>query len=109
MTANVVHRRQRVNRHPARGIGRSVVFGVGGVFRSGAPRSMKMGTTRSPWRYDSAAAQAIRPDNLRRTALLRYAAWGAVFPIWQVLRLPFDSDPFDQSRERRDVPTREII
>jgi hypothetical protein len=28
---------------------------------NGAPRPMKMGTTASPWRYDAAAAQAIRP------------------------------------------------
>src|SRR6516165_12799628 len=33
-----------------------------------------MGTTASPWRYDTAAAQAIRPDNVRRTAILHYAS-----------------------------------
>jgi len=42
---------------------------------------MKMGTTASPWRYDGAAADAIRPDNRRRTAILRYASWATVFPI----------------------------
>jgi len=36
---------------------------------------MKMGTVLSPWHYDAAAAQAIRPDNLGRTAILRYASW----------------------------------
>jgi hypothetical protein len=32
---------------------------------------MKMGTIASLRRYDVAAAEAIRPDNLRRTAILR--------------------------------------
>jgi hypothetical protein len=40
---------------------------------------MKMGTIASLRRYDVAAAEAIRPDNLRRTAILRYASWAAVF------------------------------
>ena len=51
---------------------------------------MKMGTIASPWRYDVAAAQAIKPDNRRRTAILRYTSWTAVFPISRVVRLPFD-------------------
>jgi len=38
---------------------------------------MKMGTIASLWRYDAAAAQAIRRDNLRRTAILRYTSWAA--------------------------------
>ena len=41
--------------------------------QSGAPRSMKTGTIVSPWHYDTAAAQAIRSDNVRRTAMLSYA------------------------------------
>jgi hypothetical protein len=41
------------------------------LWRSGAPRSMKMGTIRSPFPYDAAAAHAIRSDNERRTAMLR--------------------------------------
>jgi hypothetical protein len=28
------------------------VFGGDGVFRSGAPRPVKVGTIRSPWRYE---------------------------------------------------------
>jgi len=36
---------------------------------NGAPRPMKMGTIVSPWRYDVAVAQAIQPDNKRRTAM----------------------------------------
>jgi hypothetical protein len=41
--------------------------------KNGAPRPMKMGTIASLWRYDAVAARAIRPGNLRRTAILRYA------------------------------------
>jgi hypothetical protein len=65
---------------------------------------MKMGTTASPWRYDAVATDAIRPKKQRRTAILRYASWSAVFSISLVVRLPFDSGPFDQSRDRRDGP-----
>jgi len=39
---------------------------------------MKMGTTCSPWCYDAAAAQAIRPDNLRRTAIAPYALFAGI-------------------------------
>jgi hypothetical protein len=52
----------------------------------------------------AAAAETIRPDNQRRTTILRYASWAAVFPISLVVRLPFDSGPFNQSRDRRDGP-----
>jgi hypothetical protein len=65
---------------------------------SGAPRPMKMGTIASPWRYDVAADQTIRPHHLRRTAILRYASWTPVFPISRIVRLPFDCGHFDQSR-----------
>jgi hypothetical protein len=65
---------------------------------------MKMGTIASPWRYDAAAAKTILPDNQRWTTILRYALWAAVFPISLVVRLPFDSGPFDQPRDRRDGP-----
>src|SRR5262249_32121587 len=44
----------------------------------GAPRPMKMGTAVSPWRYDAAADHALRPHNLRRPSLLRYAPLIAV-------------------------------
>ena len=68
-------------------------------------RPMKMGTIVSPWRYDVATAEAIRPDNLRRTAILRYASWAVVFRMSRVVRLPFDgSSHFDQSRVRPDGP-----
>ncbi|OAF12627.1 hypothetical protein AYJ54_46075 [Bradyrhizobium centrolobii] len=65
---------------------------------------MKMGTIASPWRYDDTAAHAIRPDNQRQTAILRYASWAAVLLISRLVGLPFDSGPFDRSRERRDGP-----
>jgi hypothetical protein len=76
--------------------------------RTGAPRPMKMGTTASPWRYEVAAADAIRPDNQRRTAILRYALWAAVFPISRLVWLPFGCGHLDQSQERRDGPDSEV-
>jgi hypothetical protein len=69
---------------------------------------MKMGTIVSLWRYDVAAAQAIPPDNQRRTAILCYALWAAVFPISRAVRLASDCGHFDQFRERRDGPEAEI-
>jgi hypothetical protein len=66
---------------------------------------MKMGTIASPWRYDEAAADAIRPDNQRRTAILRRASWAVAFPISRVVMSSFDCGHFDQSRgEQRDGP-----
>jgi hypothetical protein len=35
----------------------------------GAPRPMKMGTIRSPWRYDIAAADAIETPTLQCSAI----------------------------------------
>jgi hypothetical protein len=43
---------------PPRG-GQTASFGVDSVLRSGAPRSMKMGTIASPWRYDAGACHAF--------------------------------------------------
>jgi hypothetical protein len=40
----------------------------------------------------------------RRTAILRYASWAAVFPISRAAPLPFDCGHLDQSREWRDGP-----
>jgi hypothetical protein len=53
------------------------------LYRSGAPRSMKMGTTRSPCPYDAAACHALQSANLRRSAILHYDSRAAVFPISQ--------------------------
>ena len=43
---------------------------------------MKIGTTASPWRYDAAAGHALQSTTLRQPAMLHYAGWAAVFPIW---------------------------
>jgi hypothetical protein len=39
---------------------KTAAFGIDGVFRSGAPRPMKMGTTCSPWRYDAVARHPLQ-------------------------------------------------
>jgi hypothetical protein len=41
----------------------------------------------SPWRYDAAAAETIRPENPATDYDL--ASWAVVFPISLVVRLPF--------------------
>jgi hypothetical protein len=51
-------------------------------YRSGAPRSMKMGTIRSPCPYDAAARHPLQSANLRRPTISRYASW-VVGPISQ--------------------------
>jgi hypothetical protein len=53
------------------------------LIRDGAPRSMKVGTTRSPWRYDAAIRHALQSANLRLPAILHYASSAAVSPISQ--------------------------
>jgi hypothetical protein len=47
----------------------------------GAPRSMKMGTIASRWRYEAIADYALQAINLRWLAIFRYASSAAVFPI----------------------------
>jgi hypothetical protein len=59
-------------------IGKTAGLGVNSVYRSGAPRSMKMGTTASPWRYDAGASHALHPTNLRGPAILHFAPIGAI-------------------------------
>jgi hypothetical protein len=49
----------------------------------GAPRPMKIGTIRSPRRYEAVARSALRPHNPGCPAIFRYASWTAVFPISQ--------------------------
>jgi hypothetical protein len=41
-------------------------------------RRAETGTT-APWRYDAGPSDAIRPDDLRQTAILRFASWAAAF------------------------------
>jgi hypothetical protein len=43
----------------------------------GAPRSMKMGTTRSPYRYDAAARPSLQSENVRRAAILHCSSWAS--------------------------------
>src|SRR5262249_10404734 len=77
-------------------------FGV-----TGAPRSMKMGTTASPWRYDAAARHALQSVNLRRPAILHYASWPPYLRYRRVVRLPFDSGPrYDVARHGKLPPRR---
>ena len=44
---------------------------------------MKMEIIHSPWRYDAPACHVLQSVNLRRFAILRYAAWTAVFSVSQ--------------------------
>jgi hypothetical protein len=68
--------------------------------------TMKMGTTRSPLRYEATADYALQPTNLQLPAILRYVSWAAVFSISRgpvTLRLR----PF-RLRERRDGPISDV-
>jgi hypothetical protein len=40
---------------------------------------MKMGNTRSPWRYDAGTRHALQSLNLRWPAILRYDSWALSF------------------------------
>jgi hypothetical protein len=61
---------------------------------------MKMGTIAAPLRYDAAADQALRPDNPRRTAILRYAFGdaGVFFQPVHATRCLFDVCPLGAGR-----------
>jgi hypothetical protein len=50
-------------------IARTAGFGVDGVFRSGAPRPMKMGNIVSLWRYDAGAYHTPESENIRPPAI----------------------------------------
>jgi hypothetical protein len=76
------------------------------LYRSGAPRSMKMGTTLSPCPYDTAARHALQSASLRHPTILHYASWASRFR--KVIRLPFDSGHAEHFRDRRDVPTADL-
>jgi hypothetical protein len=52
---------------------KSAVFGANVAFRSGAPRSMKVGNIASPWRYDFRAGSTVKCANLGEGALFHYA------------------------------------
>jgi len=59
-----------------------------GVFRNGAPRSMKMSTIALPWRYDAAARWALQSPIVRRPAILGCASWSVLFPFHGGLTTP---------------------
>src|SRR5262249_8230215 len=42
------------------------------LYRTGAPRSMKMGTTSSPWRYDAGTCRVLLSPELRQRTIARY-------------------------------------
>jgi hypothetical protein len=73
--------RAAVSLETDRWIAASIPRGFANLFRNGAPRPTKMGTIVLPWHYDAVACHAIRPDNQRRTAILRYASWALFLPI----------------------------
>jgi hypothetical protein len=54
-------------------VGKSALIGDDNVYRNGAPRPMKMGTTRSLWRYDDVAYQAPKSENTPLAAIWHYA------------------------------------
>jgi hypothetical protein len=58
------------------------------LWRSGAPRPMKMGTIRSPFHYDDGARHAFQLVKLRLPTTLRYASRAAAFMIWQYVSVP---------------------
>jgi hypothetical protein len=100
---------KRAPAHACRSLKRKTAgFGVPVLYQSGAPRSMKMGTTCSRWRYDAAARCALQSANLRRPAILRYASRALFLPISPVALLPFDSGLLDQSRDRRNGPNSDL-
>jgi hypothetical protein len=52
---------------------------------------MKMGNTRSPWRYDAEAFVAIQQVSLRWPAISRYALLAEIFPISKHAPAPFEA------------------
>jgi hypothetical protein len=69
---------------------KSAHFGVNGVFRSGAPRSTKMGNIASPWRYEAVFDIALLPADAHLTGRSRYDDGGR--PI-DLRRLSAMADP----------------
>jgi len=75
------------------------------ILLSGAPRSMKTGTTHSLFPYDAVSRRAIQSANLRWRAILRYAS-PALSAISGGGPVTFESGTLDQSQDRREVPER---
>jgi hypothetical protein len=68
-----------------------------------APRSMKMGTTRSRFPYDAAAYHASQLAKVQYPSTLHSASRTAAFPIWQEVRFTPHSRPLEKQRDRRHV------
>jgi hypothetical protein len=52
---------------------RSAAFGADSVYWNGAPQPMKLGITRSPWRYDAASKFAQNRSNVAAPSRKHYA------------------------------------
>jgi hypothetical protein len=78
--------RQQVSTWGCRRLGRSIAK-PGQRYRaksySGAPRPMKMGTTRSPFPYDAIVYHAAQPAKLRHPSTLHYASRAACLPDFE--------------------------
>jgi hypothetical protein len=57
----------------------------------GAPWPMKMGNTRSPWRYDAVALVAIQSVNLRWAAISRYGLADGSLPNFEARSGAFEA------------------
>jgi len=80
-------------------------FGVPGfVCRSGAPRPMKMGTTRAPFHYDCGARHAFQQLNLRFPTILRHVSRAAAFMMWQDVPVLFERSDAGQCQRQQDTP-----
>ena len=70
-------------------------IGVDSVFRNGAPRPMKMGTTRSPFPYDAVACHAFLAANLRLQRFCATPHGRLSSRSRRVARLPLDGGHAD--------------
>jgi hypothetical protein len=71
---------------------------------AGAPRSMKMGTTPSPFPYDAAARHTPQPAKVRHPPTLHSASQPPPSRFCGRSGLPLDNGPPDKHRDRRHVP-----
>jgi hypothetical protein len=85
--------------------------------RSGAPRSMKMGTIRSPWRHDAAAptrsyrqiCDGMRFSATPRGAVLPISQGGPVIPSIAAMPIDLGTDAMYQQRTHAPEQTTPII
>jgi hypothetical protein len=89
----------------ARGVmTRPIIHRRSGLFGTSIGTSFNGSTVLSCARHRCPRQYRLIRDGLRPCR----ASWAAVFPFRRVVRLPFDSGPFDQSRDRRDVPKPDV-